>query len=94
MSEQIGTDEMNGLSWNDSQHDAETSMRDGVEELHLNDESTATEKIDLQPERENEIVPQPESKVLYLYLYIYLCNHATLVIFLILIKPMLNKTGN
>ena len=50
------------------------------------------ENIVSQPERQDELVPQPENKVLYSYLCISLCNLATLVIIMsILTKPMINK---
>ena len=86
------SEQMNDLPWNDSLHGAENSMRDDVEEHRLNDESADTERIVPQPDREDELVPQPESKVLFSYLCISLCNLATLVIIMsILTKPMINK---
>ena len=38
-----------------------------------------------RPDREDELIAQPESKVLYSYLCISLCNHVTLVITMLIL---------
>ena len=95
MQDNVLSEQMNGLPCNDSLQGAENSMRVGVDEHRLNDTSAAIENIVPQPDREDELVAQPESTVLYSHLCISLCYHFTLVITMpILIKPMINETGN